>query len=130
MYFKLSSTKLYCCNQDRKNEETKISHAKSQEISVTVQSISVKTKRFEEINLKLNQLIEAAGGQECDPNELKAFALEKKNAEIDTQIREVQAFWLQMQGHVVSLTERRSEQTTAIHLTRKRKNIHFITDVT
>lgn len=116
---------MYSPKQDRKNEETKISHAKSQEISVTVQSISSKSKRYEEIYIKLNQMIEAAGGQECDPNELKLILLEKKNAEIDTQIRDVQAFWLQMQGHVVSLTERRSEQTTVIHLTRKRKNAHL-----
>lgn len=49
------------------------------------------------------------------------MAVEKNLAEIETEIAETQNFWLRLQGHVVGLTEKRSQQLNSIHLTRKRK---------
>lgn len=42
-------------------------------------------------------------------------------AEIISEINEAQNFWLRLQGHVVDLSEKRSNQLNSIHLARKRK---------
>lgn len=97
-----------------------------QEITNMKNSINIKSKAYDAINRQLVQAIDAAGGMELDPNEMKLIKLEKKNADLDAQIRDAQAFWLQLQGHVVSLTEKRTEQFTSIHLTRKRKYAYSV----
>lgn len=43
-------------------------------------------------------------------------------AEILSEINEAQNFWLRLQGHVVELSEKRSNQLNSIHLNQKRKS--------
>lgn len=83
-------------------------------------SINIKYKAFEAVNSKLTQLIDAAGGTEVDPIEAKLHMLEKNNAELDAEVRDAQGFWLRLQGHVVSLSEKRADQLNSLQLARKR----------
>lgn len=46
-------------------------------------------------------------------------------AEIISEINEAQNFWLRLQGHVVELSEKRSNQLNSIHLARKRKTFEL-----
>lgn len=83
-------------------------------------SINIKYKAFDTVNVQLTKLIEAAGGKEVNPIEMKLQVLEKNNVELDAEIRDAQGFWLRLQSHVVTLTEKRAEQLNSIQLARKR----------
>lgn len=97
-----------------------ITNARQLEINTLTHSINIKYKAFEAVNNQLTQLIEAAGGQEMDPVEVKLHAMERNNAELDAEIRDAQGFWLRLQSLVVSLAEKRAEQLNSIQLARKR----------
>lgn len=96
-------------------------NARQLEIDAIKHSVNIKYKAFEAVNSQLTKLIEAAGGNEVDPIEAKLHALEKSNAELDAEIRDAQGFWLRLQGHVVTLSEKRAEQLNSLQLARKRK---------
>lgn len=108
-----------------RTEVTGEASARQLEINAIGHSINIKFKAFDSVNSQLTHLIEAAGGQEIDPVEAKLNAMEKKTAELDAEIREAQGFWLRLQGHVVTLSEKRSDQLNSIQLTRKRQYYHI-----
>lgn len=99
-------------------------NARQLEINAMKHSINIKYKAFDAVNSQLTQLIEAAGGQEVDPIEAKLHAMEKNNSELDAEIRDAQGFWLRLQSHVVTLTEKRADQLNSIQLARKRNRKH------
>ncbi|XP_037024464.1 coiled-coil domain-containing protein 40 [Bradysia coprophila] len=90
-----------------------------EEIKAMEKSINAKVKSYDMMGRQLEKLIEAAGGLELDPNELKVKSLEKKLADLEIETREAQNFWLRLQKHVVNLSEKRSLQQAKISLTSK-----------
>lgn len=54
------------------------------------------------------------------------IAMEKNMTELELEMREAQNFWLRLQGHVVSMSQKRSEQLNNIHLARKREYLQLI----
>lgn len=111
--------------QKKQKDNNSAATARQLEITALKHSTNIKYKNFEAVNAQLMQLIEAAGGLEIDPTEAKFRAMEKNNAELDAEIRDAQAFWLRLQSHVVTLSEKRADQLNSIQLARKR-NLHPI----
>lgn len=110
-----------------------------EELKATEKVINLKVKAYDVLNRELEKLIEAAGGLELDPNELKVLlsvigcfwikfdvinfqvkSLEKQLADIEIETKEAQNFWLRLQKHVVNLSEKRSLQQNKLSLTSKR----------
>lgn len=84
-------------------------------------AINMKLKTSDDLKNQLQKMIAAAGGQEIAPSELKIRNLQKSIDETETETRELQNFWLRLQGHVCALAEKRSKQMNSIHLARTRK---------
>lgn len=123
----------------------KKSAALDDDIKATEKAINAKVKSYDIMNRELEKLVEAAGGLELDPNEIKVLvityhvitisakylidfqvkSLEKKLADLEIETREAQNFWLRLQKHVVNLSEKRSLQQAKISLTSKRLLISF-----
>jgi coiled-coil domain-containing protein 40 len=105
--------------QKHHNEQEAISNKVMDEINMVKSSINAKQRMLDTLNKQLQQLISAAGGQEISPETLRIVDLEKTIAEIDAKIKDMQAFWVRLQSHIVGLSEKRSKQMNGIHIARK-----------
>ncbi|GAB0089107.1 Coiled-coil domain-containing protein 40 [Sergentomyia squamirostris] len=90
-----------------------------EEMKNVLNSIDGQQRRLDLLTKQLNGMISAAGGRESNPDQLKLLSLRGQIEEINVEIKSVQNFWLKLQGHVVNLTEKRSQQTNEIFLARK-----------
>lgn len=108
------------CIQRNKDEEMKKLNQMTGENSELKRTINMKLKMSDDLKIQLQKLIEASGGEEIAPSEVKIRTLQKNIDETETETRELQNFWLRMQSHVCGLAEKRSKQMNSIHLARTR----------
>lgn len=91
------------------------------ELATVKKSIESMMREYDVLNKRLAQLIEAAGGKEKSPHELKIADLERSVNEMENEIRDKQNAWLRLQNNLVKMAERRTQQLNDIHLARNRK---------
>lgn len=107
--------------QRNKDAEIKKLNQITDENSELKRTINMKKKISDDLTTQLQKSIEAAGGEEIAPSEVKIRTLQKNIDETETETKELQNFWLRMQSHVCGLAEKRSKQMNSIHLARTRK---------
>lgn len=94
-------------------------------ITDEIEKIKATTKNkliaLDAIHRQLEEMIEKLGGKEINLKEVQVIELEKKIAEIDAKIKELQQFWLRLQSNVVALSEKRAQQMDEIFIGRKRE---------
>ncbi|XP_055684486.1 coiled-coil domain-containing protein 40 [Lutzomyia longipalpis] len=104
----------------RKEKEMKMEANKQEdEMKDVLNSIESRQRRLDVLTKQLNEKISASGGREGNPDELKLLNLQGEIEDLDGELKKVQNFWLRLQGHVMNLTEKRSQQTNEIFLARK-----------
>ncbi|XP_049538518.1 coiled-coil domain-containing protein 40 [Anopheles darlingi] len=92
----------------------------NEEIKLVKESIAAKLRKMDALNRELEQLINKAGGQEMNPDELKLLDVQQDIVEIEATLKETRASWLKLQSSVVTLTEKRSQQLNDINYSRKK----------
>uniref|UniRef100_A0AAG5DSF2 Cohesin-subunit n=1 Tax=Anopheles atroparvus TaxID=41427 RepID=A0AAG5DSF2_ANOAO len=90
------------------------------DIKLVKETIAAKLLKMDALNRELEQLINKAGGQEMNPDELKLLDVQQDVVELDGKIKEAQASWLKLQSSVLSLSEKRSQQLNEINYSRKK----------
>lgn len=90
---------------------------------LTQNSITDKLRSIDTTNQELAKLIEAAGGVESNPDELKVTEFERNIHDVEIKINEIQSFWMRLQGRVVTMTEKRANQLNDIFIARKRNKL-------
>lgn len=110
-------------NVDRlQNDHDKVDDASkslNKEISDVKIGIETKMRKLELLNKELDKLIQAAGGKEINPLDMKILELEKNIEDTETGIKDAQHFWLTLQSNVVNLSQKRTHQLNEIIVARK-----------
>lgn len=91
-----------------------------EEIKLIKEVIAAKLRKLDTLNRQLEQLINQAGGQELNPDELKLLDVQHDILELDGKIKEAQESWLKLQNSVVNLSEKRVQQLHEINYSRKK----------
>ncbi|XP_050082401.1 coiled-coil domain-containing protein 40 [Anopheles aquasalis] len=92
----------------------------NEEIKLVKESIAAKLRKMDALNRELEQLINQAGGQEMNPDELKLLDVQQDIVEIEATLTETRASWLKLQSSVGTLKEKRSQQLNDINYSRKK----------
>ncbi|XP_058060248.1 coiled-coil domain-containing protein 40 [Anopheles bellator] len=102
---------------DKKNAKA---NKYNEEIKLVKESIATKLREMDSLNRELEQLINKAGGQEMNPDELKLLDIRQDIVEIEAKLKDTQDSWLKLQSSVATLSDKRSQQLNEINYSRKK----------
>ncbi|XP_055917310.1 coiled-coil domain-containing protein 40 [Eupeodes corollae] len=89
------------------------------EIKTMENQIALKLKQIDKLSKVLDDLLKDSQGLEISPTEYKIKTLEISVQEAEQRVQDQQEGWLILQGHIVTLSQKRNNQLNEIQVARK-----------
>lgn len=86
-------------------------------------TIERKQTTQDQMNKKLDQLVSTSGGEELGPLEIEISSMNKTLDQLNTEINDIEIFWLRQQHELVKLSQEKDQRAKEIKVLTKKITI-------